>query len=174
MFKLIVLLLLSLSACLALEKARYDNYKVVRVQITDVQQLNLLKEIERTDNSYNFWESPEGVGTYTDVVVPPHKFDEIDSLINKFGLKVETIIDNLQNVIDNEKVGGRDDELNWDAYYPLENIYEWVAKVTKQHSKHVTMFEIGKSYENRPIVGLKISYKSGNPGIFVESNIHAR
>jgi len=35
-------------------------------------------------------------------------------------------------------------------------------------------FIVGKSYEGRTIRGIKISHKAGNPGIFIESNIHAR
>lgn len=35
-------------------------------------------------------------------------------------------------------------------------------------------FIVGQSYEGRRIRGVKISYKSGNPGIFIEANIHAR
>lgn len=174
MCKSIVLLLLSLSFCFALEKTRYDKYKVVRVQIDDVNQLHVLKKIETNDDSYNFWESPKHVGTFTDLVIPPHKLNEFESFSTKFELKVETIIDDLQSVIDNEKVGGREDELDWEAYYPLEAIYKWVSMMSQQHSKYVTTFEIGKTYEDRPILGLKISYKSGNPGIFIESNIHAR
>lgn len=33
---------------------------------------------------------------------------------------------------------------------------------------------IGRSFEGRPINGIKISYKSGNKAVFIESNIHAR
>jgi len=35
-------------------------------------------------------------------------------------------------------------------------------------------FIVGQSYEGRTIRGIKISHKAGNPGIFIESNIHAR
>lgn len=38
----------------------------------------------------------------------------------------------------------------------------------------MTPFVIGESYEGREIRGIKISYKQGNRGIFLESNIHAR
>ena len=32
----------------------------------------------------------------------------------------------------------------------------------------------GSSYEGRRIKGVKLSYKEGNPGIFIEGGIHAR
>uniref|UniRef100_A0A336K8H3 Zinc carboxypeptidase A 1 n=1 Tax=Culicoides sonorensis TaxID=179676 RepID=A0A336K8H3_CULSO len=176
MFKSVpILLLLTLSICFAkIQKARYDNYKVIRIDISTTEQLNLLKDIEDFDTAYNFWESPEGVGTSTDIVIPPYKFEEIESFLNKFNFKYETTIENLQAIIDNEKIGNADDGLDWEAYYPLEAIYEWLGKVAQENSKYVTPFEIGKSYEGRPILGVKISYKEGNPGIFIESNIHAR
>lgn len=153
---------------------RYDNYKVIRIEIKNEKQLNLLRELETADHSFKFWESPEGVGTYTDLVIPPHKINDIDDVLKRFGFEYQTIIENVQKIIDNEKVGGRDDDLTWDKYYPLEAIYEWVANTAQENSKYVTPFEIGKSFEGRPILGVKISYKEGNPGIFIESNIHAR
>lgn len=174
MFKSIVLLSIALYVCRAEQKVRYDNYKVIRIQVNDLEQLNLMKDIQNTKNSYNFWKFPNGVGTFADLVVPPHKYDEIDSLINNFGLKVETLIENLQNVIDNEKAKGLVDELDWEAYYSLTSIYNFINKVAKEHPNHVGIDEFSRSYENRPILGVKIAYKPENDVIFIESNIHAR
>jgi hypothetical protein len=38
----------------------------------------------------------------------------------------------------------------------------------------VTAFDLGSTYEGKPIRGLKISKQKGNTGIFVEAGIHAR
>jgi hypothetical protein len=38
----------------------------------------------------------------------------------------------------------------------------------------VSAFDLGSTYEGKPIRGLKISKQKGNTGIFVEAGIHAR
>lgn len=172
MFKFFALFLLA-SVCLATQKARFDSYKVYRVQAGTRDQFNLLHEIEN-GNSYNFWDSPKAIGDFADIMVPPHKFDEIEEIITRFGLKSSIIIENLQSLVDKEVIGGRDDPLDWTAYHPLETIYKWIAEKSLEYPGVVTTFEIGKSYERRPILGMKISYKEGNEAVFIESNIHAR
>ena len=38
----------------------------------------------------------------------------------------------------------------------------------------VSPLNAGRSYEGRQLKGVKVSYKAGNPGVFIEANIHAR
>uniref|UniRef100_A0A1A9ZLG4 Peptidase M14 domain-containing protein n=1 Tax=Glossina pallidipes TaxID=7398 RepID=A0A1A9ZLG4_GLOPL len=64
--------------------------------------------------------------------------------------------------------------LDWTFYPTLCEIYNWMDVIVEKCSKVVTNFEIGRSHEGRVIRGLKISFKSGNKAIFIESNIHAR
>uniref|UniRef100_A0A1B0G6G4 Peptidase M14 domain-containing protein n=1 Tax=Glossina morsitans morsitans TaxID=37546 RepID=A0A1B0G6G4_GLOMM len=64
--------------------------------------------------------------------------------------------------------------LDWTFYPTLCEIYNWMDVIVEKCSKVVTKFEIGRSHEGRLIRGLKISFKSGNKAIFIESNIHAR
>uniref|UniRef100_A0A336MSM3 Zinc carboxypeptidase A 1 n=1 Tax=Culicoides sonorensis TaxID=179676 RepID=A0A336MSM3_CULSO len=174
MFKSIFILSFALSICLGSEKVRYDNHKVIRIDISNLRQLRWLKNIENYESEYKFFEPPSAIGTSVNLVVPPHKLKEINANLDQFNVRYETVFEDLQAVIDAEKVGNRDDDFNWNAYFPLDNIYQWVGKFALENSKYVTPFEIGKSYEGRPILGVKISYKEGNPGIFIETNIHAR
>uniref|UniRef100_A0A1A9VL71 Peptidase M14 domain-containing protein n=1 Tax=Glossina austeni TaxID=7395 RepID=A0A1A9VL71_GLOAU len=64
--------------------------------------------------------------------------------------------------------------LDWTFYPTLCEIYNWMDVIIEKCPKVVTNFEIGRSHEGRMIRGLKISFKSGNKAIFIESNIHAR
>jgi carboxypeptidase A len=173
--KLIVFLTL-LGVALA-GKARFDNYRVYRITIENEEQLKLLREMEDTNSGYMFWETPTMVGGRADVVVPPHKFDDFENIVEKFNLKTLKTTDNLQTMIDNEGVANtysRQNRFGWSAYYTLDQMYDWMDSFASEHSKVASTFSIGKSYEGRDIKALKISYKAGNPGIFVESNIHAR
>lgn len=62
----------------------------------------------------------------------------------------------------------------WTRYHNLTDIEAWLDGILAAYPTVTEGFEIGKSYEGRTIRGLKISYKTGNPGVFIESNIHAR
>lgn len=43
-----------------------------------------------------------------------------------------------------------------------------------QHDDVLSVETIGHSYEQRDLKVIKLSYKEGNPGIFIDANIHAR
>lgn len=65
------------------------------------------------------------------------------------------------------------DGLIWDSYYILEDIHSWLDQLASENS-NVSIITSGKSYEGRDIKGVKVSFKSGNRGVFIEGGIHAR
>jgi len=157
-------------------KARFDNYQIHRLSVETEEQLKMLRQLEESNSGYMFWETPSNVNHQADIVVPPHKFDEFETLMNKFSIKSIKVTNNLQSLIDNEGVKrfASKYDFGWTDYYPLETIYEWMDLLAERNPNIVSVFDIGRSYEGRQIKGLKISYKANNPGIFIESNIHAR
>lgn len=175
--KIFVFICLCIGLTLA-SKARFDNYHVKRVHVQTEAQLNVLRELEEQNSGYMFWETPSAVGRNVDFVVPPHKLSESDEIFEKIGLKPMTLAGNLQSLIDNEGVA--DDNrrsragFDWTSYHQLDAMYEWMDSIAAKYPNIVSAFNVGKTYEGRDIKGLKVSYKPGNPGIFMESNIHAR
>jgi carboxypeptidase A1 len=63
--------------------------------------------------------------------------------------------------------------MDWTNYHELAEIDTWLDEMAALHPE-ITIEEIGRSVEQRPIRVVKISKRAGNPGIFIESNIHAR
>ncbi|KXJ79110.1 hypothetical protein RP20_CCG002383 [Aedes albopictus] len=159
------------------EVARYDNYRVYEVIPSSTNQLNLLKDLEGSSDSLIFLKSGDQVGTKFNVVVAPHKLaDFTEALLNE-GIHARLLETNMQKSIDEEKqrmvskrAGG---SFDFNDYYELEDIHAWLDKLANQYDQ-VELLEGGHSYENRSIKGVKVSYKSGNPGVFVEGGIHAR
>lgn len=67
--------------------------------------------------------------------------------------------------------------LNWEQYYSLDQIYNWLDEVEAAHPDIVKTVVMGNSIENRLIKGIVINYKPEvpNPHIaMIESTIHAR
>ena len=63
---------------------------------------------------------------------------------------------------------------NWTEYNTLEEIYSWLDFLSEKYPEIVKVIVAGETYEGQRIKGIKLSYKEGKPGIFLEGGIHAR
>ncbi|GAB0100028.1 zinc carboxypeptidase-like [Sergentomyia squamirostris] len=158
------------------EKARFDGYKVLTVSVENEDQLKFLRELERKSLDYDFWTSVNKVGQSVDVMVPPHKFADFEEITRDWNFKVSTKISDVQALIDNEqpKITPRNEDFGWERYHTLDEIYGWLDYLLVQHSNVLSSIEAGLSFEGELIRGVLLSHKAGNPGVFIESNTHAR
>ncbi|XP_055627088.1 zinc carboxypeptidase-like [Toxorhynchites rutilus septentrionalis] len=156
------------------EKARFDNYRVYRIRIENVKQLEVLQAIEQLGEGYSYWREPVNVNTEVDLVVPPHKFAEFGEVVEQHELPAELTVRNLQELFDAEQKRTAKQGFGWNAYYTLEEIYAWMDEMVKQYPDVLQSIVGGRSHQGREIRGIKVSYKAGNPGVFMEGTIHAR
>ncbi|ETN58891.1 zinc carboxypeptidase [Anopheles darlingi] len=157
-------------------KQRYDNYGVYRIDIETQEQLALLQQLESTRNELRFLDYPAQVNMSVEVAVPPTNAKTMMELFNMHKMHTTLLTSNLQKVIDEERPVRRkkQGEFGWEDYYTLNEIYEWIDTMVQQYSTVLTVNSIGRTYENRDMKVIKLSYKSGNQAIFIEANIHAR
>lgn len=95
--KAIIFIVLFVCVALSLgEKARFDNYRVYSIDVETDEQLQVLKEIENQQNGVLFLMPPTTTQTFVELIVPPHKFADISELCEKFQMKNDLKIDNLQ------------------------------------------------------------------------------
>ncbi|KAF5272915.1 hypothetical protein FQR65_LT04844 [Abscondita terminalis] len=87
--------------------------------------------------------------------------------------KVFEVLHDVQTLINNEGGVSNKAALNWRNYQSLEAIYAWLKSLPGKHPQ-VTVIQGGVSYQGRPILGVKVSYKPGNKIVFLEGGIHAR
>ncbi|XP_061400996.1 zinc carboxypeptidase-like [Musca vetustissima] len=124
------------------------------------------------------WKEYDAATKEVDIMVNPKEIANFEDLLKVYGFQAEIFIDNVQELIDEEdkaaELSPDNGELTWARYYELEDIEKWLDGILNKYPEVTEGFAIGKSYEGRTIRGIKISYKTGNPGIFIESNIHAR
>ena len=68
--------------------------------------------------------------------------------------------------------------MNWHSYQSYETIRNWLDCLVIHYSSRVTLFEIGRSSEGRPLKVVKISdltqSSSQKPAVFIDGGIHAR
>lgn len=142
------------------EKARFDNYRIYLVHIENEDQLKVIQELETNPNGLEFLEMPNIIDGIAEILVPPHKFAEINELFLKHNLKNEIRTNNVQQLIDEEQPESPSRAtFGWQRYYDLNDIYKWLDQMLKQYSNELTNYEIGKSYEGRTIRAIRVSRK---------------
>ncbi|XP_043261610.1 zinc carboxypeptidase-like [Colletes gigas] len=155
------------------DKVRYDGYKLYKVFVADDAHLELLQTMQDGDG-YNFWAQPR-VNYTANVMISPEKIQEFMKIANTTRLDPQLMMDNVQNYIDDENprrnVRGTFD---WLGYHRLDEIYRWLDSLATQHPEIVKSITGGSSFQGQSIKGVKLSYREGNPGVFVEGGIHAR
>ncbi|XP_037038852.1 zinc carboxypeptidase-like [Bradysia coprophila] len=170
-----ILLALAAVAAVSADKMRFDHHKVFNLKVASEEQMQILRQLEESaaEGEYVFGDSPV-VGRDVDVVVPPHKLYEFNGIMKKFNIIHELEVENLQTLIDAETPIVQPNSVDWTSYHNYTTIYAWLDELLETYSDVLSSHLIGTTYQNRPIRAVKLSHKTGNPTIFLESNIHAR
>lgn len=89
---IVVVILLAAVACIATEKARFDNYKVYTLNVSTVEQLDQLRTLEE-ENRYQFWSLTLGASS---IIIAPHQAADYVDLVAGLKLGSQLKIANLQ------------------------------------------------------------------------------
>ncbi|XP_039951033.1 zinc carboxypeptidase-like [Bactrocera tryoni] len=165
-----------LAVCLVLadaSKVRYDNFKVFKIQTANAKQRQVIEGLAENVKGFNLWHSDD---KEVHIMVNPEKLIYLQNVTRSYQLPFQVMVSNVQSLIDNEQPTKSTDDLSfgWTSYYPLSAIEAFLDDILAKYPEVTSHIDIGTSFEGRQIRGIKISYKEGNPGIFIESNIHAR
>uniref|UniRef100_A0A1B0ABH3 Peptidase M14 domain-containing protein n=1 Tax=Glossina pallidipes TaxID=7398 RepID=A0A1B0ABH3_GLOPL len=129
----------------------------------------------RYDNcQFSVWKDYDYITEDVHVMVKPEEIHNFLQLLENYEIEQELLIENVQDLIDLEQSYSGSGKFDWTRYYELHEIEQWLDDILLAYPNVTEGFVIGNSYEGRPIRGIKIAHKQDNPGIFIESNIHAR
>jgi len=176
--------IISQSAHVSKSKARFDNFKVLRVQIPDEAALQYIANPDH-EALYNVWAEPRI--TYTsDIMVSPDKLDEVTRGLISNGLEFSTMIEDVQKLIELESIPStttKDKDVNsghpmtWTEYHSQDDMEAYMDYLVETYPDLVSIDEIGTSYEGRKMRVLKIC-KGGTcgqkPAMWIDGGIHAR
>lgn len=174
---LVLLLVLACCSATLAEKKRYDNHHVYQLQPETKEQLAVIKRLDGSSQSYVFLDAVHYLKSSINVVVAPQAVAEFVAILNKNAVPYELVDTNAQASLENEQVADpkrRSDDYSWKEYHELNDTYSWLYSLEAKYPGVVTVFKAGSSYEKRDILGVKISYGPGKPGIFIEGGMHAR
>lgn len=69
------------------DKARYDNYRLIRVHLETQEHVDLFQELEEESDSYTFYGHALNVNQDVTIMVAAHKIFEIQDLTQRYGIK---------------------------------------------------------------------------------------
>ncbi|GAB0094437.1 zinc carboxypeptidase-like [Sergentomyia squamirostris] len=167
------IVILAVLALAAAEPHRFDNHRVYRLRVERDEQLQVLKSLKTGQNSYEYFDEPRQTGQEVDIIIPPTLQSEFETILKDKEFSAKLVINNLQDLVDRERPQSDDGEFGWDGFYSVDTINAWLYSLEEQYPE-VTVIKGGSTYEGRDILGVNINRKPGqNPGIFIESQIHA-
>ncbi|EAT32581.1 AAEL015272-PA [Aedes aegypti] len=161
-------------------RARYDHYRLYRVQLETDQHVQVFQDLEAKSDSCTFYGHARQPGQQLTIMVAPTRLPILRTPGSVLGERTGSgkCECNVQSRIDAEAktvkpATAAPSEFDWNHYFHLETIYAWMDELAQKHS-FITVTSLGISYEGRPIKGIKLSRKPDNKAIFVEGGIHAR
>ncbi|XP_069671105.1 carboxypeptidase B-like [Periplaneta americana] len=174
----LLLLVAFLSVAFA-SRVSYEGYKVYRLTPT-ANQFALLK-VYRNLPGFEFWNEPHKVGAYLDMMVSPSQQSHFLDFLEEQKMHHTVLFENLQTAIDAEELHQRlavkkPRAISFDQYYRYDDINSYLQELASNYPNLVTLQSIGKSYEGRDMIVIKISSggSGSRPAILIDGGIHAR
>ncbi|GFG39900.1 hypothetical protein Cfor_09069, partial [Coptotermes formosanus] len=154
-------------------------YKVLRFNPTG-DQLKLLKHFSNSPG-FDFWNEPRRYGGNLDIMVSPAQLPFFLTYLKQNSISFTVLNENVQTLIDaeikhQEATPKAPRAISFDRYYRHSEINAYLEELAEKFRDLVTLESIGRSYEDRDMVVIKIS-SGGNgtrPVVLVDGGIHAR
>ncbi|XP_076358373.1 carboxypeptidase B-like [Tachypleus tridentatus] len=161
----------------------YTGYKVIRVVPEEKDQTTVILNL-RQEYQVDLWNEPYYLGVPVLIRVAPGVAQNVESKLMDANLPFTVVYEDLQSVVQMEYAQNKPQyssempasSFSFGIYHTLEEIYAYIQNIASANSNIATTMNIGNTYENRPILGIKISggSSSNKPVIFLEFGIHSR
>ncbi|XP_033222922.1 zinc carboxypeptidase-like [Belonocnema kinseyi] len=159
-------------------KVSYKNFKVYRIYPSTYHQVQLLQDLEENyETLYSFWKPPTHVNASVDLMISPTIVPVFKNLMRSNYFDYQLYIKDVQKLMDSEdvfKYSSPEGGFNWKQYHTLSDINEWLEYLENEYPDNIRVIYGGWSYKGRRIIGVKLSFAEGNPGVFIEGGMHAR
>ncbi|EGI65835.1 Zinc carboxypeptidase A 1 [Acromyrmex echinatior] len=165
-------IILCIVVSVAGKQITFENYKVFKIIATTSTWNELINRLGQISDGYSFWKV-SFVSKQVDLMVAPHKLPEFYDIMAQIQAPYKVYIENVQTLINRTMPTNASMKFDFKNYYDLDTIYKNLDDLVEQHPNVVQSIEGGETYEGRKIKGVKISFKPDNPGVFIESGIHA-
>ncbi|KYN42292.1 Zinc carboxypeptidase A 1 [Trachymyrmex septentrionalis] len=107
-------------------------------------------------------------------MVAPDRLYKFYEMMAEIKASYKSYIQNVQTLINQTMPANVSMKFDFKNYHHLDTIYKNLDDLAKQYPDIVQTIVGGNTWEGRKIKGVKVSFKANNPGVFIESGIHAR
>jgi len=160
------------------QAVHFKGDKVLRLIPRDLHQVKVLRHLVDHD-ALDFWTDVTRPGVAVDVHVPQDQLQSFIKLMQKNEITFSILIADLEQEVQRESVSMKtqhtySDRFDYETYNRLADIQREVRRMASVHSDIASTFSVGKSYEKREMLGIKISSGKSKPAIWIDGCIHAR
>jgi len=112
-------------------------------------------------------------------LVAPQQLKAFMEILTHSRILYEIVVPDVEKIIEEQRnyslEHGNEGRFDWENYQSLEDIQTFVKRVAAENPSFANVQAIGKTYEGRHLILIKISTgESGKRAIFIDGNIHAR
>ncbi|CAH2094783.1 unnamed protein product [Euphydryas editha] len=179
-----VICIFSIISAVYSEKRSYEGYSLFKMTPKTEDDLTVLKYLQ-DKNVGEFWDDQLYKNYEMRIMVPRENRKIFYDIVDNSGIVAEEVIKDVQRAIDEQlepatrSAQGNHSflSMNWNQYYSLEEIYDWLDRVQQTYPNVVTIVNMGSSVENRTIKGVRINYKPNQNNTLIgmyQGTLHAR
>merc|ERR1711942_278652 len=172
--------LLGLLVSSVLSRLSYDSYSVLRVNVENEAQAELLLQLEE-QGGFDFW-SEVGLGRPLDVMTAPETKETLTQWLDDHSLQWSVMIEDVGVLIQEQLIPAANapephakHNMDWSSYHAMEDIYGWLDYLEATFD-FVETEVIGQSHEGQDMRVVTVC-KGGcgnKPAMWIDSGIHAR
>ncbi|KAH8373592.1 hypothetical protein KR200_011399 [Drosophila serrata] len=161
-------------------RINYDKYQIWRLKPQDETQVRALEDFKKAEDGVKMqWLKGPSLRGLTDVLVPPKMLVDFQGTLNYEGIAHEVLIFDVGKAIAYER--SKEDYLHttrpskhqssrptipppmtWNRYHNHDEIVKYLETVRMRHPQLVELIHIGRSYEGRPLIVVKIESKQAS------------
>ncbi|CAN9506327.1 unnamed protein product [Ophioblennius macclurei] len=174
-----VLLLLGLVAVAFAGVTRFEGDKVFRLKPVLDEHVTLIKSLAQ-DIELDFWSPDDAelvdINMDVDIHVPARYLGIVSTQLNQSDMESNVLIEDVQTAVEGQADGGPSPRAHsYTKYNTWTDIQTWISTVASSDASLISSQVIGKTYEGRSMIVLKIGKAGSNkPAIFLDCGIHAR
>jgi len=180
-------LIVAASAQLSPDHIRYDGHKVLRLTFrqSNEQTQGQLESILPV--GIDWWREPNvpvnGEAVTADIRVSPSQYDLVTHALRSNGVEFFVWIEDVQKLMDEQMIPAPKSGTAADwftEYHQYDATITWIKQLAQQYATIATLVNVGKTFEGRDILGLRITgptianASNAKPAIFNDGGIHAR
>ncbi|XP_050328685.1 uncharacterized protein LOC126758460 [Bactrocera neohumeralis] len=173
-------------------KINYERYQIWRLKPLDDTQVQALEEYKKSEDGIKLqWLKGPSLRGLTDVLVPPKQLMEFEASLSFESIAHEVLIYDVGKAIVYEQAqeqfhfnaamrpfkNNKNQQkqqamtMSWHKYYEYDDIITHLEMLRMRHPQLVELIHIGRSYEGRPLVIVKIESKEHADSVASQSEV---